>query len=604
MGFWQNVFQSFSGASRLWFAPRVYHLGWSDSALTELFDSMSAAKLWRLQPHLRTVISFRARNVAQLSLHCFRRQPDGGRVRDRDSVLARTLAYVDGQMTAYELVYALVGDHDLYDRAWWVVAESVDSPSGWAIRRIPPTWVEPVWSNPFTLEKIRMTIDSRTVEAPAERVVRFPGFDPGSASGCSPTVEALKGTLREQVEAAKYREQIWKRGGRVSAVIERPADAAEWSAEAREAFRQDWYAKYTGNGPLAGGTPILEDGMKLSRIDFTAQEQQFVEAARLSLETVAAAFHVPAAMVGMGSEATFANMRAFRKMLYTETLGPLLRQIETRINAFLVPMLGLDDTHYVEFNVEEKLRGDFEEQASVLSTATGRPWMTANEARARQNLPALPSGDELVVPLNVLLGGQASPRDTGTQNEVPNPVQEQQPKALPAIKARPTKPEVDKYAEVLVEFLRRQGKTVASRIGAGRDWWDKDRWDEELTDALLAQAAYTSVEAAKRALRARGLDPAGYSVERTLAFLREASSRSAERINDTTRQQVESVVDSADDGETPDVSGVFDGDAAGSRAAAAAFTLAGFAAGFGTVESGRQTGAATKTWVTGPNPRP
>jgi hypothetical protein len=67
---------------------------------------------------------------------------------------------------------------------------------------------------------------------------------------------------------------------------------------------------------------------------------------------------------------------------------------------------------YVEFNVHEKLRGSFEEQAIQLQTSVGGPWMTRNEARARMNLPQVPDGDELITPLNVTTGGQASPRDS------------------------------------------------------------------------------------------------------------------------------------------------------------------------------------------------
>jgi hypothetical protein len=47
-----------------------------------------------------------------------------------------------------------------------------------------------------------------------------------------------------------------------------------------------------------------------------------------------------------------------------------------------------------------------------LQASTGAPWLTRNEARARANLPAVENGDELVTPLNVLVGGQASPLDS------------------------------------------------------------------------------------------------------------------------------------------------------------------------------------------------
>ena len=93
-------------------------------------------------------------------------------------------------------------------------------------------------------------------------------------------------------------------------------------------------------------------------------------------------------------------------MLYGETLGPILAQVEARINTFLLPMLDMGDEFYAEFNVAEKLQGDFEAQTQALQSSVGRPWRTANEARALQNLPAVEGGDDLVVPLNVLIGGQ------------------------------------------------------------------------------------------------------------------------------------------------------------------------------------------------------
>lgn len=600
MGFWSDL------AQRL--TPRVaqgpYTLPSSPDHGVQLFSSelasqWSPARLWRAQPYLRTVVSFRARNVAQLGLHCYRRTADDSRERDRTSVLAKTLRHIDGQMTTYELIYALVGDHDLYDRAWWMVERSTESPSGWMIRRLPPPWVAEVRSNPFKIDGYRVTANSQTVDLAPTSVLPFPGFDPSSASGSSPTIAALQGNLREQIESARYREQIWTRGGRVSSVIERPMDADPWSDAAREAFREDWYAKYTGNGSRAGGTPILEDGMQLKRIDFSAQEQQFVEAAKLSLQTVAAAYHVEPSMVGMGDGATYSNMRAFRKMLYTETLGPLIAQIEDRLNRFLVPMLGLDpDEYYVEFNIAEKLQGDFEEQAAILSTSTGRPWMTANEARARQNLPALPGGDELVVPLNVLIGGQASPTDSGTQNEVPDPQQDQHPKAL--VKARPSRSLVDKHAEVLKSFFSRQRKAVRSRMGAkASGWWDGKRWDSELTADLTKLSLTAATTAGRQALKRAGLNPDDYNEERTEKFLLEAAKRNAANINAVTKSQL----DDAEDDEAVDR--VFDV-AEESRSSQAALTLATFAAGFGTVESARQNSSrATKTWVvTSSNPRP
>lgn len=609
MGFWGSV------SPWKWFTPRVEYLGAphlrNDTHMLFGGESLalSPAQMWKTQPHLRTVVSFLARNVAHLGLHVYERDEKDGRRRSRDSVAAKALARVDGVMTPHELIYALMVDRKLYDQAYWMVVPG-DSASGWTIRRIPPAWISPKRQNAFEVETYQVALGNNVVEVPAAQILRFPGFHPVSPLSGSPALESLRDVMQEQIEAAAYRKQIWKRGGRVSAVLQRPVDAEPWTDAAREAFREDWYAKYTGNGSRAGGTPILEDGMTLNRIDFSAQEQQYVEAAKLSLQTIASAYHVEPSMLGLGSGATYSNMRAFRKMLYTETLGPDLDYIESRLNTFLLPMLGVDPARfYVEFNIAEKLQGDFEEQAAVLSTSTGRPWMTANEARARQNLPAIPGGDELIVPLNVLIGGQASPADSGSQNEVPDPVEEDRPKALvwrkpkgaPG-KARPSAPEIDKHAEVLKAFFARQRKAVLSRLGAKADgWWDQERWDNELASDLTKLSLMTATAAGRRALADAGLSEDDYSEPRTVKFLTEASRRNAARINETTKAQLDNTLDS----DEPDAEHVFDV-AEESRAGQVATTAATFAAGFGVVEAARQNSdKATKTWVvTSSNPRP
>src|SRR5690625_4666596 len=119
--------------------------------------------------------------------------------------------------------------------------------------------------------------------------------------------------------------------------------------------------------------------MEMRRIGFSAHEEEFIEASKLSLNTVAGVYHVNPTMVGQMDNANYANVREFRKMLYGETLGPLLVMIEDRINTFLLPMLGASDGQYVEFNIEEKLRGNFEEQTTALQSSVGRPWMKVNE---------------------------------------------------------------------------------------------------------------------------------------------------------------------------------------------------------------------------------
>lgn len=599
MGFWDNLLRRQQPVA--FFTPNVTYLGADESGV--LLGDLTPAQMWATQPHLRTVVSFLARNIAQLGLHSFERSGED-RHRDRTSPFAATMRRPNGDQTAFDLVYGLVGDLSLYDRAYWLTVPDVDSASGWTFRRLPPPWVTPIARDVFGAKGYRV-LDGKGeyVDVAADQILAFTGYHPSNPAKGSPTVEALKETLQEQIEASKYRSQVWKRGGRVSAVIERPKDAPQWSPEAMEQFREDWYSKYTGNGPKAGGTPILEDGMKLQRIDFNAQEQQFVEAAKLSFATVASAFHVNPTMVGILENANYSNVREFRRMLYGDTLGPLIAQIEDRINTFLLPRLGMDNaTHYAEFNIAEKLQGSFEEQAAVMQTLVGAPLMTRNEGRSKFNLPAVAGGDGLVTPLNVLVGGQASPTDSGSQNLEPKAAALPATKATPALQKAATDAQRDKIAEVLAAFFARQGKSVLSALGAGRDWWDADRWDAELTDDLT-RVSHTLVALLGKVEAERlGYDD-GFDPDMTVNFLRAVAVARAEGINATTKSELDAAIE---DNEA-DPANVFE-TAKNDRAEKAGASVATFAAGFAAVEAAKQIGAAegiepTKTWVTGSNPR-
>ena len=166
--------------------------------------------------------------------------------------------------------------------------------------------------------------------------------------------------------------------------------------------------------------------MEFKPFHLSASDEQVAEMTKLSLSTVAQVYHINPTMVGLLDNANYSNVREFRQSLYGDSLGPVMKQLEGVFNVVLLPRLAaldgdLDPARvYVEFNVEERLRGRFEEQAEVTSKAVGGPWMTRNEARTMNNLPHIEGGDELIVPLNVAQGQPAAP-PTSSPTSAPKP---------------------------------------------------------------------------------------------------------------------------------------------------------------------------------------
>jgi hypothetical protein len=295
---------------------------------------------------------------------------------------------------------------------------------------------------------------------------------------------------------------------------------------------------------------------------------------------------------------------------------------------------------YMSFNLREKLRGSFVEEAGVLSTAAGRPWLTLNEARAERNLPPIPGGDQVVVPLNVLEGGQPAPnqplgdggdRQTLAQELIWKGLRELMTLAsgeegrrkdivlLPAAadKARSTAdlayPRIRarhaaKYREVLSGYFARQQRSVGALLGAKMaapvaisDEIRSDRWDRELSRDLLALAQATADSFGERFARQSG---GSYDSSLLAGWLAANSQRSAARINEFTARQVEEALASPDHPAIPDgVNSVFE-IAAASRAAQIALTKVSTVANFATHEAAKQSGWSQKTWsVQSDNPR-
>lgn len=377
----------------------------------QLSDTFAADyfQIWRTQDAVRTVVTFLARNIAQLGLPLYQRKGDADRERLHDHDLAKLLRRPNPWTTRYRMINALVHDLAIYDVAY-LAKTKVDGQTR-ALVRMPPSMVSPGGENWLTPEYF--TVNGKKKIA-ADDMVYLRGYGGEADEGVSP-LEALRRTLREEWAGSEMREQIMRNGARASGYIERPAansttGTPEWSPTAKDRFKEEWRAQYTGQGPEAGGTPILEDGMVFKEASQTARELQYVEGRKLTREEVATAYHVSPPMVGILDKATFSNITELHKMLYQDTLGPWLQMIQEDIALQLIPDFEANpDDFYVEFNLQAKLAGSFEERATSMQASVGAPWMTRNEARALDNRPPIEGGDELIQPLNVTQNGDQNP---------------------------------------------------------------------------------------------------------------------------------------------------------------------------------------------------
>lgn len=591
-------------ALRSLFGRSKYHIEITPEQLP-IVEGLTSRQLYATQSNLHAVVSFLSASVAQLPLRVYVRDGENDRKRDRTSAAAKLLWLPNPDQTCYEFIESLIMEYLLMGSVFVWVLPDADTESGYQLRIIPREWIiDTISDTSYAPDKIRISAKTGSiVEVPRDMFVQFRMYNPGNPGGYQSPISALKQTLTEQVNADRFRTDIWKSSGRFNAYMTRPANVQPWDDKQRKAFLEAFREGWGREGENKGKIPLLEDGMEIKPYQFNAKEAQYAETKQLSREDVAAAYHVNPSLIWHTSTQTYASAKDNARALYADCLGPTLQMIQQRINAFLLPMIGADPNTYVEFYLNEKLKGSFEERASILQSAVGGPYMTRNEARADSNLPPVDGGDELIVPLNVNNGinnPEISTEQEDTQKRmryVPHKSDDLQ------FKAQADEAENQAVTDIISHFIKRQAKSILPKIGAGGKWWNEERWNDELTEDLLP--------ATKAISDAHGKDTAKklkteYDAERTKNYIKTLTEGRAKAINVATKRKIDEALKEDDPDEA--LNHVFEKreqSDASVLGKSIALTLTCWALGEASRQAKEQGSKAEvyKQWVTGENPR-
>ena len=582
--------------------PTVVHVSLGSDAPAHVLN-YTAKQLYQTQDNLQAVVNFLANSIAQLPLKVYVREGEADRKRDRDSAAARLLYRPNEDQTAYEFIRAMAVEYYVFGCVYVWILPDPDYDSGYQARIIPSDWVTSSEGGtayaPGTITVV--TTNGMTVEIPRTEFVPFKTYSPGNPAGYISPISGLRQTLTEQIEAGKFRKELWHSSGRLNAQITRPKDVEPWDEETKKRFITAFREAWGSGGSKAGSIPLLEDGMEIKPFQTNFKENQWAESVKLSRETVAAAYGVNPSLIWHSDTQTYASSKDNARALYAECLGPVLQMFQQRINSFLLPMIGADRNTYVEFDLTEKLKGSFEERASILQSSVGGPWLTRNEARADNNLPPIEGGDELIVPLNVIEGGQASPTDThmdpakcGCSHHKSEPIR---------IKGRSDKEEDERMAEVIRKFIKRQADSVLPKMGAkAARWWNADRWDAELADDIeivMDEVADRHGTAAARSINRE------YSKAVTRNYIKAMAAGRAKAINVKTYQKLLQAAEETEEEPTEvfEKRAEVDSNTLGRSLATAVASWAVLEAVHQAKRDGDRRNIQ-KVWVTGDNPRP
>lgn len=352
--------------------------------------------VYRKQASVRICVDFLAENIAHCKLKVYHHAPGvHGRMHDeREEVdhhdpLVLLLANPSGLVSGYEFIRDTVSDIAVFGNAYWV-KRTVGNAR--ALVRVMPVFVTGRGGSPVAgPTSYVVDVGGGPVRVRPEEMVHFRMYNPADIRIGTSVLESVQSMLSEESAVSKHRTHYWENAARHEGWIERPKASGRWTRAQRKEFREDWHAAHAGHDN-AGKVAVLEDDMKLHQGSFSPKDSEFIAGREWGLDMVATAYHIPLAALSRTDTATFASMKEFHTMVYVDTLGPWMAMLEKAINIQLVPDFG-DEHMFVEFNIEEKLQGDFESQAMALRGAGHVPYMSVNDMRKVRNLSRLTDPD-------------------------------------------------------------------------------------------------------------------------------------------------------------------------------------------------------------------
>jgi HK97 family phage portal protein len=246
--------------------------------------------------------------------------------------------------------------------------------------------------------------------ASSKKIMHVVGKSYNGTEGISPVQLCMRSlSIARALEI--YGLNYFERGARPSGFLKVPTKLTEESAER---LKRDFARNYQGTAK-SGKPIVLEQGTEYVIADNGNDSSQFLESRRFAIEEICRLFTMPLWMVSETSKSTSwgSGIEAQGIAFVQYCIGPIMKRIEEAFGFYLLSAKE-QEQYYFEFNIDGLLRGDQKSRFDAYHTAIMDGWMSPNEVREKENLPAIAGGDVYLLPVN--MAGYAG-EDKVEQNE-------------------------------------------------------------------------------------------------------------------------------------------------------------------------------------------
>jgi HK97 family phage portal protein len=335
-----------------------------------------------------------AESIGSMTLRLYKRLPKG-RQEAIENPIHRILSIEpNSEMSAPVVWESVAGSMSLTGNSYLeILRNEQGDPVG--IYPLDPRMTEPVRLPNKTIGyKTRVGVaDGQTRIVNAADMLHFPLFSFDGLKGLSPIGQA-RNMVGLAIAAEKYGAKFF---GNNSVPPGYLSPVGEVSEQDLTNMREFW--ERANSAANQGRIGVLPSDWKLTQLSLSPEDSQFLGTQQFSRTSIAALFRVPANMVGDTSRLSNNNHEQMSLSFVTDTLRPYLVRIEKEIQRKLLPK---DGSLFVEFDVAERLRGDF--ASTMQGFAVGKQWGFYSTNIVLEKLgenPIGPEGDIYWAPVNM-----------------------------------------------------------------------------------------------------------------------------------------------------------------------------------------------------------
>lgn len=369
------------------------------------------AALYRSSPALRQVLDGIVRDVGSLELRLYEEVAADKLEPQPDHPAALSLRYPSETQNAGQFLRGLILDKLIYDNAYAYLAPAPERQL--SLSRIPAYMVVVQGETIFHAENYQVwpqgayqAVGSfgggagQPVDLAPSQVLHWHGENPLDPRIGLSHVDTLRGVIAEDAALQQANVELAQAGLQEPSWVFRPADAPPWSNTARQGFEED----LTNRMRRRTRVPVvLEEGMEMRSFGVTPKDAEMLAIREWAVAQIANEFGVPRGKAGL-AEASQEDEDAYM----ADVLVPMCKDLCAMLNQRILVQVYNDTDLCFSFNLDERVQGNA--RLVSLVSAAGAPVMLRNEARAKLNLPPVDGGDELVTPLNVVVGEKPSPQ--------------------------------------------------------------------------------------------------------------------------------------------------------------------------------------------------